>query len=100
MGILLRNWQLKLAAVAVATVLYTGLVFSGSFSEQELGGVPVEALNQPPDSVTLSGIPVDVRIRYRVAAQSVGRIGPDSFLARVDFAAYDMARAGDPQSLR
>jgi YbbR domain-containing protein len=100
MGILLRNWQLKLAAVAVATILYTGLVFSGSFSEQDLGGVPVEALNQPPDSVTLSGIPVDVRIRYRVAAQSAGRVGPDSFLARVDLATYDMARAGDPQSLR
>lgn len=100
MGILLRNWQVKLAAIAVATILYTGLVFSGSFSEQELGGVPVEALNQPADSVTLSGIPVDVRIRYRVAAQSAGRVGPDSFLARVDLSGYEMARAGDPQSLR
>ena len=29
-----RNWQLKLASVAVATILYTGLVFSGTFSDE------------------------------------------------------------------
>ena len=33
MGILLRNWHLKLSAVLLSTVLYTGLVFSGSFTD-------------------------------------------------------------------
>ena len=36
MNILLRNWHLKLSAVLLAMVLYTGLVFSGSFSDAEL----------------------------------------------------------------
>ena len=33
MGFLLRNWHLKLSAVLLATVLYTGIVFSGAFDE-------------------------------------------------------------------
>ena len=44
---LVRNWHLKLGAVALATVLYTGFVYSGSFSEQTFSGVPVLRLSTP-----------------------------------------------------
>ena len=46
MGFLLRNWHLKLSAVALSTVLYTGLVFSGSLPESRLE-LPVRTTGQP-----------------------------------------------------
>ena len=47
---LLRNWHLKLSAVLLATVLYTGLVFSGSFSDDTIE-LPVRQPGQPDGSV-------------------------------------------------
>ena len=35
MGWLVRNWHLKLAALALATILYTGVVYSDSFIDDE-----------------------------------------------------------------
>jgi len=54
MGFLLRNWHLKLSAVLLATVLYTGLVFSGSFSEESID-IRVEQENASRDVFVLSG---------------------------------------------
>lgn len=98
MGIFLRNWHLKLGAVFLATVLYTGLVFSGSFTEQTVTGVPVEMVGQPDDWVPLTQLET-VEVRYRVAADSAQLIFPESFSATVDFDDYDQSQAGEPQSL-
>ena len=66
MGFLLRNWQLKLAAVALATILYTGLVFSGTFSEDTIR-VRIDQANVSRDAFVLSGDLGLVEVRYRVA---------------------------------
>jgi YbbR domain-containing protein len=98
MGWLLRNWHLKLAAVAVATVLYTGLVFSGTFTDESIR-VRIEQENVSRDAFVLSGDLGLVEVRYRVANdQAVGLTDAD-FTARVDIAAYDMDRAPEPQQL-
>ena len=54
MGILLRNWHLKLSAILLATVLYTGLVFSGR-SPRTASRSGSSAMNPPDGSIVLSG---------------------------------------------
>ncbi|MGH2358481.1 MAG: CdaR family protein [Candidatus Limnocylindria bacterium] len=97
MGILLRNWHLKLGALALATILYTGLVFSGSFSEGRVQ-VPVTAVDQPGNTFVLSGDLATVQVTYRVA-RTAGAIAAESFRATVDLSEYDMDRAPEPQVL-
>jgi YbbR domain-containing protein len=99
MGWLLRNWHLKLAAVGLATVLYTGFVYSGSFTDQEFPGLPIEAVNQPDGAYPLTQSLGTVTVQYRRSA-SVDRVTDDAFAVTVDLAAYDMARAPQPQPLR
>ena len=98
MGILLRNWHLKLSAVLLATVLYTGLVFSGSLSEATLQ-VRVDQVNVSRDQFVLSGDLGLVEVRYRGAAEDTVNLGTSDFVARVDISAYDMERAPEPQQL-
>ena len=66
MGFLLRNWHLKVSAVLLATVLYTGLVFSGSFTNSTVQ-VRIEQLNASRDVFVLSGDPGLAEVSYRVA---------------------------------
>ena len=98
MRILLRNWHLKLSAVLLATVLYTGLVFSGSFTERTID-VPVGDINQPNSSQVLSGDLGTVAVTYRTSNDLAGTIGAQAFVATVDLAEYDMERAPEPQVL-
>jgi YbbR domain-containing protein len=98
MGFLLRNWHLKLGAVALATVLYTGIVFQGSFQDDTLQ-VPIRTSPPPSDVVVLTGAPGTVEVAYRVANEDAERIDADSFVASVDLSAYDMDRAAEPQVL-
>jgi YbbR domain-containing protein len=100
MHLLFGNWHLKLSAVALATVLYTGLVFTGAFTEGTWRGVPASLIEQPEGTHRLapSHVPT-VDVRYRVAREIEGRINTDSFVATVDLSRYDVERAGQPQSL-
>jgi YbbR domain-containing protein len=97
MRFLLRNWHLKLSAVLLATVLYTGLVFSGEFADSGLE-LPVSSAGQPENSVVLSGSLGTVKIVYRAPRGTAG-LSSDSFRATVDLSKYDMARAPEPQVL-
>jgi YbbR domain-containing protein len=99
MAWLFRNWALKLGAVALATILYTGLVFSGSFSEDTFQGVPVTALAQPQGTYLLSPQLGTVDIRYRIATGAPARVTPGSFAVTIDLAAYDMTQAPQVQAL-
>ncbi len=99
MGFLLRNWHLKLASVLVATVLYTGLVFSGTLSEDRLQ-VPIRAVNQPTDAYNLTGDLGFVEVRYRTGEEGDGLVSVEAFVARVDLTTYDMNRAPEPQLLQ
>lgn len=96
---LVRNWHLKLGALALATVLYTGFVYSGSFSEQTFSGVPVQGINQPSQAYPLTQNLGTVDVRYRLAADAAARVTVESFAVTVDLAGYDMDRAPEPQAL-
>jgi YbbR domain-containing protein len=98
MGILLRNWHLKLSAVLLATVLYTGLVFSGQFSDGEIS-VPVEGVNEPDNSIVTSGDLGLVDVQYRTANDLATTVNDQAFVATVDLSEYDMDRAPEPQVL-
>ena len=98
MRFLLRNWHLKLSAVLLATVLYTGLVFSGSFSEAKLQ-VPVDDINQPASSQVLSRDLGTVEVTYRTSNDLSGTISAQAFVATLDLSEYDMTRAPEPQVL-
>ena len=98
MGILLRNWHLKLSAILLSTVLYTGLVFSGSFSDAEIQ-VRITQTNASRDAYVLTGDLGFVTVRYRVANDQAGAIAADAFQATVDLSAYDMERSPEPQQL-
>jgi YbbR domain-containing protein len=98
MSWLLRNWHLKLAAVGLATILYTGFVYSGSFSDQVFPSLPVEAVNQPDGAYPLTQSLGTVDVQYRLASNA-DRVTDESFSVTVDLSAYDMTRAPQPQAL-
>lgn len=99
MSWLVRNWHLKLGALALATVLYTGFVYSGSFTELTFSGVPVEAINQPEDAYPLTQNLGTIDVRYRLSADASSRVQIGSFAATVDLSTYDMELAPAPQAL-
>src|ERR687897_392475 len=98
MGLLLRNWHLKLSAVLLSTVLYTGLVFSGSF-ERDGVGVRVEGVNQPDGSIVMSGDLGLVDVQYQTSRNLSATVSDQAFTATVDLSEYDMERAPEPQVL-
>ena len=98
MRLLLRNWHLKLSSVLLATVLYTGLVFSGSFSDAPVQ-LTIGISGQPPDTAVLSGTPGAVDVTYRAPNDVAGTLASDQFRATVDLSDYDMDRAPEPQVL-
>lgn len=99
MSWLVRNWHLKLGALALATVLYTGFVYSGSFSEETFPGVPVEAVGLPAAAYPLTQQLGTVDVHYRLSADAVSRVTVESFAATVDLRDYDMDLAPEPQAL-
>jgi YbbR domain-containing protein len=98
MRFLLRNWHLKLSAVLLATVLYTGLVFSGSFTDASVD-VAVDTVNQPEGSQVLSGAVGTVEVRYRTSNDVAETIEAQAFVATVDLSDYEMDSAPEVQVL-
>jgi YbbR domain-containing protein len=99
MGLITRNWHLKLSAVLLSTVLYTGLVFSGSFTDSTVQ-VRVEQVNVSRDVFVLSAEPGIVEVGYRVSNELAGGVTAEDFIVTVDIGAYDLERAPEPQELR
>ena len=97
MARLLGNWPLKLGALLLSILLYAGLVYSGSFTEQQATGVPIRAINQPLNTYLLTGELGTVDVGYRAAAAAAGGVTTSTFSATVDLEAYDMTQAGEPQ---
>ena len=97
MRFLTRNWHLKLGAVALATILYTGFVFSGSFDERTIE-VPVGRAGQPECCFLLTDELGTVAVRHRVAVE-VGDVTADAFAATVDLSQYDLDAIGEPQTV-
>ena len=94
---LLRNWPLKLAAILLATVLYSGLVLAQNVRTWT-GQVPVAALRQPINATLVSELEPVTVIRYR-APLDIPVLGPTSFSASVDLSDVDAQPGGPPVSV-
>ncbi len=91
---LFRNWPLKLGAIVLATVLYSGLVL-GQNVRTFTGTVPVDAIRLPPGAALLNQVEPVTTIRYR-ASLDVGLLSPDSFRATVDLSDVAAEPGGPP----
>jgi len=80
---ILHNWPLKLAAVALASLLYGGLVLSQTTQPFD-DPVPIRIENAPADVIVLSNLGSVTRISY-VAPPDLGlRIDSATFDASID----------------
>jgi YbbR domain-containing protein len=85
---LLHNWPLKVAAIALASLLYGGLVLSQT-TQDFTSPVPIQIVNAPSDVIVLSNPGAVTRVRY-VAPPDLGlRIDSTTFRASVDLAEVD-----------
>ncbi len=89
LGVVIHNWPLKLGAVALATLLYAGLVVSTSQKVFEIA-VPIESTGLAGRGITIvSDLGAVRQIRY-LAPENLGlRIDSTSFRATVDLSAVD-----------
>jgi YbbR domain-containing protein len=88
LGVIVHNWPLKLGALALAALLYAGLVVSSSAKPFE-GSVPIEAIGVTGDVTILSDLGAVSQIRY-FAPEDLGlRIDSSSFKATVDLTDVD-----------
>ena len=93
---IVHNWPLKLAAIALATLLYAGLVASQD-STIFPGPVAVTAINKPDGTVVTNDLRDLDQIRY-IAPLEVGRLRADDFEATVDLS--NVKPDGQPVSVR
>jgi YbbR domain-containing protein len=94
LSFLLRNWPLKLGAILLATVLYSGLVLAQNVRTWT-GQVPVDGIRPPAGATLISELEPVTVIRYR-APLDVGVLGPDSFRATVDLSRVEAQPGGPP----
>jgi YbbR domain-containing protein len=85
LGALVYNWPLKLMALALATLLYAGLVVSQNAQTQPVS-VPIDGSNQPAGTILIGSLGEVSEIRYFVTDQSNVTITSANFSARVDLA--------------
>ncbi|HLX34219.1 MAG TPA: CdaR family protein [Candidatus Limnocylindrales bacterium] len=85
--LIVRNWPLKLGALALSTLLYSGLVLSQT-TRDFAGSVPIVPVNQSPQLMILSPLGVVTDIRY-VASDPGLRIDSQTFSATVDLTRVD-----------
>jgi len=91
---LVRNWPLKVGAILLATVLYSGLVL-GQNVRTWTGTLPVDGIRPPAGATLLSDLDPVTQVRYR-APLDVGVVSPDSFRATVDLSRVEPTAGGAP----
>ncbi|MBA3876064.1 MAG: hypothetical protein C0498_03870 [Anaerolinea sp.] len=90
LGLVVHNWPLKLGALALATLLYAGLVVSSSARLFPVS-VPIDAIGTTSNITILSDLGAVRQIRY-FAPEDLGlRLDSSSFRATVDLADVDPA---------
>ncbi len=80
--VVVHNWPLKLGAIALATLLYAGLVASQD-SITFPGPVPVKEVNKPPGTEVTNNLRDIEQVRY-IAPADVPRLRAEDFVATVD----------------
>jgi YbbR domain-containing protein len=81
-GGLLRNWDLKLAAIAIAFTLW--FVVVGSERSRIVVAAPVEYVGLGDDAMLVSDAPQRVEVQLDVARWARARVTPDSVRVRAD----------------
>jgi YbbR domain-containing protein len=95
-GAIVHNWPLKLAAIALATLLYAGFVASQDSTTYN-GPIAVLPVNQPADTKITNQLKDVEQIQY-VAPADVGRLRAEDFRATVDLAG--LPADGTPVTVR
>jgi len=85
LGALVYNWPLKLMALALATLLYAGLVVSQNRQTQPVS-VQIQGANQPAGTILIGSLGEVTEIQYFVTDQSNVTITSANFSAHVDLA--------------
>ncbi|MGZ3586068.1 MAG: CdaR family protein [Candidatus Limnocylindrales bacterium] len=95
LAFLVHNWPLKLGAVALSMVLYTGLVVSQN-ARTWSGQVPIEPLNQPAGAFLLDDPGVVTLIRLYAPPDLASQITSQDFSATIDLAGQQPTSGGPP----
>ena len=95
--LVVHNWPLKVGAIALATLLYAGLVLAQN-AQVWSGRIPVTPLRQPVNAVLVGAIPDVTQVRYFAPVEVAARISTASFSASVDLTDATPA-AGTPYVL-
>ena len=82
-GAIVYNWPLKVMAIALATLLYAGLVLSQNAQTSPVS-VLIEPANQPVGTILIGSLGEVDEIRYFVTDQSNVTIRSANFSAHVD----------------
>jgi YbbR domain-containing protein len=77
------NWTLKIGALALAVILYVGMVALQS-TQQWPGQIPIQQVNQPANAYLVSPNPMPNVSSIRYIAPADVRISADSFSATID----------------
>jgi YbbR domain-containing protein len=88
---IVHNWPLKLAAIAVASLLYAGLVLSQNAQRWD-GQVPITPENIPTSAVLLSAPGNVTQIRYFAPADVASQVSSQTFTAYIDLSSVDPAK--------
>ena len=83
LGAIVYNWPLKLMALALATLLYAGLVVSQNAQTRDVS-VQIQSLNQPAGTILIGSLGEVSEIRYFVTDQSNVTVTSANFGAHVD----------------
>jgi YbbR domain-containing protein len=83
LGFVVHNWPLKLAAIALATLLYAGLVLSQN-ARVWPGPIPIQVLHQPTSAFIIGALPDVHDVRYFAPVGVADRLSSAAFAASVD----------------
>ncbi|HEY7132175.1 MAG TPA: CdaR family protein [Candidatus Limnocylindrales bacterium] len=97
-GLVVHNWPLKLAALALSFLLYAGLVVSQSQFDYT-SPVPIKPVNVPANTVPLGNLPPVTRIRYIVNGDVGAGPTPDTWRATVDLSGVDPSAGSSIQTV-
>jgi YbbR domain-containing protein len=90
-----RNWPLKLAALALAFLLYAGLVLSQGVRIWP-GPVRIEPINQPSGAFLLEPLGDVTEVRYSSLAEIAAGVSSTDFRATVDLREVQPQAGGAP----
>jgi YbbR domain-containing protein len=99
LGAIVYNWPLKLAAIALATLLYGGLILSENEQSRDIT-IQIEPKpgSKPQDTIVVGQLGEVNQIRYFIADAANVTFNPSNFSATVDLSG--ITPGPQPQSVR